>query len=432
MLAAALAALPDPTALVAPSTAILLANAAWQTGRSGAALAAATAPVESAAAAEPAAAELAGAALGRLWGMPTETIAAFQAACAELGQAAAGAGASVGTSAGTFERELTWTCPLTPGAAPAHYRLILRALTDSGIGEACILVVLKDVTAAEQLARALLAMKQERDEAIERLSCFAAITAETLVVSERGKILFVNEATVQMFRCSMDEVVGKNLLSFAAPEFHAEIIAHLTKNNSDVPYEAWCIRSDGTRFLAEVRGKMITYHGRPVRGAALLDITERRRVEELLNQKLREEERVRAQSETLFALSTPLLPVSDEVLVVPLIGSLDSRRMARVTEILLSGLSERQSHYVILDITGLPTLDGATALGLVRAAQGARLVGAQTILCGIRAEVAHELVRLGADLSGLLTRSTLKSAIAFALKQTALAPRPAPSVRARR
>ncbi len=410
--------MPEPTAVVDSSLSILFANAAWQAKGAGALPAKAEAPLAptpapalappvsavSPVSAAPAAAlrpaELLSASLRCGWGMPESELVACRTACAELGQSAAAADA----------RAVSWQL----ADASAAYELHLRPL-----GGGCVLAVIRDVTEAAQLRRTLDAMRKEHDEAMERLNCFSAITSETLVVSERGKVLFVNDATTHMFRYSLDEVLGKNLLDFAAPEFHAEIIAHLSKNNSDVPYETDCIRSDGTRFRVEVRGKLISYHGRPVRGAALLDVTERRRVEALLKQKLREEERTRAQSETLFDLSTPLLPVSDEVLVLPLIGSLDDRRMTRITEILLSGLAERRSHFVILDITGLPTLDGATALGLVRAAQGARLLGAQTILCGIRAEVAHALVRLGADLSGVLTRSTLKSAMTFALSRPA-------------
>ena len=415
MLTAAFSAMPEPTAVVDSSLSVLFANAAWQAKGAGVPSAEAEAPETSLSAGPSESAvlavplpplELLLASLRRGWGMPESTLAACQTACAELGQSAAAADA----------RFFSWQL----GDA-ASYELSLRPL-----GGGCVLAVIRNVTEAAQLRRALDTLQKEHSEAVERLSCFSAITSETLVVSERGKILFVNETTKHMFRLSLSEVVGKNLLDFAAPECHAEIIAHLSKNNSDVPYEADCVRSDGTRFRVEVRGKLITYHGRPVRGAALLDVTERRRVEALLKQKLREEERTRAQSETLFDLSTPLLPVSDEVLVLPLIGSLDDRRMARITEILLDGLSERRSHFVIIDITGLPTLDGATALGLVRAAQGARLLGAQTILCGIRAEVAHALVRLGADLSGVLTRSTLKSAMTFALSHpAALLPVPA-------
>lgn len=419
MLAAALTAVPEPAAVVDSSLSVIFGNAAWQTvghravpaqgdAPPGASSAPALTPAD-VASAPSGQVELLGASLHRGWDMPEAAIAACQTACAELGHSTAAAD--------------EWTLSWQRTDASAAYQLCLRPLGGGGV-----LVLIREMTEVAQLQRALDVLKKERDEAVERLSCFSAITSETLVVSERGKVLFANDTTTQMFRYTLDEVLGKNLLDFAAPECHAEIIAHLSKNNSDVPYEADCIRSDGTRFRVEVRGKLITYHGRPVRSAALLDITERRRVEELLKQKLREEERTRAQAETLFDLSTPLLPVSDEVLVLPLIGSLDERRMARITEILLLGLAERRSHFVIIDITGLPSLEGATAIGLVRAAKGARLLGAQTILCGIRAEVAHALVRLGADLSGVLTRSTLKSAMAFALSRPA-APRPAPAAR---
>lgn len=384
-LQAAFAALPDPTVIIEASGPLVFANAAWQK-RPGAM----TPP--------PGPEQLTDGLSGR-WGAPAQAVEQCQAACLELRRDATGT------------RELAWQ------HAGFRYRLTL-----SCIGGAQLLAVLKDVTAAEQQAASLLQVQQQLDEAMQRFDCFAAVTSETLVVSERGKILFVNTGTSRMFLYSQVEIVGKSILDFAAPECHAEIIRYLTADNDDAPYEAVCVRADGTRFPAEVRGRLISYHGRPVRGAAILDISKRRRAEALLNQKLREEERIRTQAETLLALSTPLIPISDDVLVMPLIGTVDGNRMARVTETLLAGITQRRVRWAIVDITGLPTLDSATATGLLRAAQAARLVGAQVIVSGVRAEVAQELVRLGADLTSLTTRSSVQSAIAFALGHVARRP----------
>ena len=396
---AAFAALSDPAALLDARGIVLHANTAWlkalYRARSEAGLA--DGEADAAKASPPSSAGSLGEDLRRGWGMIETSAAACESACAALDTSA------------YPELALSFRSVAGNGC----FSICLRSLGPLGV-----LATIRDVGEAEQLGVALAQAQVERDEAQERLRCFAELTSETLVVNEGGKILFTNQATERMFGYTHEQVSGKSVLDFAAPECHADIIAHLSKSNREAPYETTCIRADGSRFLAEVRGKLITYHGRSLRGAALLDITERRNVETLLRQKQREEERARAQSDILFALSTPLLPVSDEVLVVPFIGSLDSRRMARIAEVVLGGLVERRARFVIIDITGIPTLDSATALGLLRTAQGARLLGSQLILCGIRAEVAQELVRVGSDLSQLLIQATLKDAVAFAFSRT--------------
>ena len=143
------------------------------------------------------------------------------------------------------------------------------------------------------------------------------------------------------------------------------------------------------------------------------DITERKRTEE---ERIRlQEEVIRIQNATLMELSTPLIPFSDEVVVMPLIGTVDSRRAQHVLDTLLHGISESRARFAILDITGVSVVDTQVANALLRAAQAVQLLGAQVILTGIRPEVAQTLVGLGADLHSIITRSTLQSGIAYAL-----------------
>jgi len=133
---------------------------------------------------------------------------------------------------------------------------------------------------------------------------------------------------------------------------------------------------------------------------------------------LRESEaRLRAQEAALRELSTPLIPVSDDVVVMPLIGAIDSRRAQQVLETLLHGLANRRATTAILDITGVLVVDTQVANALLQAAQAVRLLGARVILTGVRPEVAQTLVGLGVDLRGIITRSTLQSGIADALGQ---------------
>jgi len=145
------------------------------------------------------------------------------------------------------------------------------------------------------------------------------------------------------------------------------------------------------------------------------DVTERKRAEE---ERVRlQDEIIRAQTASLAELSTPLIPLSERVVVMPLIGTIDARRAQDVLDTLLQGIADSKAEVVILDITGVPIVDTQVANGLVRAAQAVQLLGARVVLTGIRPEVAQTLVGLGVDLSGIITRSTVQSGIAFALGQ---------------
>jgi anti-anti-sigma regulatory factor len=155
-------------------------------------------------------------------------------------------------------------------------------------------------------------------------------------------------------------------------------------------------------------------------GLIIQDVSDRVFVEQAQQQ--REAERVALQEQVIAAqgaalreLSTPLIPISDEVVAMPLIGSIDSARAQLVLETLLTGVAERQASTTIIDITGVSVVDTQVADALIRAAQAVKLLGARVILTGIRPEVAQTLVNLGVDLSGIVTRGTLQSGIAEAL-----------------
>ncbi len=166
-----------------------------------------------------------------------------------------------------------------------------------------------------------------------------------------------------------------------------------------------------------VTGNALYDDERQMLGAAVffLDVSERKRAEEALRESLVQEELARARAESLEELSTPLIPISDEVLVMPLVGALDEGRFARMTEVLLNGISAQRARTVILDVTGVPSLEAHAAEGLIRVARATRLLGAQVVITGIRPEVSRMLVNLEIDLSGLVTYGSLQAGIAFAM-----------------
>ncbi len=146
-----------------------------------------------------------------------------------------------------------------------------------------------------------------------------------------------------------------------------------------------------------------------------MDITARKHGEQ--EQERLREELIASQARMLAELSTPLVPISDQVLAMPLVGALDRARAERVVETLLQGISTSGARAAILDITGVPTVDTQVADTLIRAAKGVQLLGAEVVLTGIRPEVAQTLVALGADLGRIVTRGTLEDAIRYATRR---------------
>jgi rsbT co-antagonist protein RsbR len=122
-----------------------------------------------------------------------------------------------------------------------------------------------------------------------------------------------------------------------------------------------------------------------------------------------------AQRNVIREMSVPVLPLSQSALVLPLVGALDSERLALVQEQALRSIEQLSARYLILDITGVPIVDTAVAQGLIQVVQAARLLGSEVVLVGIRPEVAQAVVGLGIHLNDIATRSTLQSGITYVL-----------------
>jgi rsbT co-antagonist protein RsbR len=116
-------------------------------------------------------------------------------------------------------------------------------------------------------------------------------------------------------------------------------------------------------------------------------------------------------------LSTPAIRVHDGILLLPLIGTIDTARANQVMETILKRVSDEHAQVVILDIAGVPTVDTKVADHLIQTTAAVRLLGATTILTGIRAEVSRTLVQLGVDVSSMDTRARLGEGIELALSR---------------
>lgn len=123
---------------------------------------------------------------------------------------------------------------------------------------------------------------------------------------------------------------------------------------------------------------------------------------------------------TIQELQTPVIQVWDQILALPIVGSLDTARTQEMNEALLQRIVDTGSEIVILDITGVPVVDTAVAKHLLETVAAARLLGAEVLIVGLSTHTALTLVHLGLDLSGVTTRTTMAKGLELAFGRLGL------------
>jgi rsbT co-antagonist protein RsbR len=222
------------------------------------------------------------------------------------------------------------------------------------------------------------------------------------------------------------EIVGKTDYDLPSAEFaddyRADDRAVMESGIAKLNFEEAQSRPDGTQSWLRTSKVPLRDNAGAIVGILVMyeDITHHKQEEQERAQL--KDDLIHAQAAALAELSTPLIPISDDTVVMPLVGTIDTRRAQQVIEGLLIGIVETHAQVAILDITGVPVVDTQVANALLRAAQAVKLLGAQVVLTGIRPEVAQTLVGLGVDLTGIVTRSTLQNGIVFALSRANTAP----------
>lgn len=121
------------------------------------------------------------------------------------------------------------------------------------------------------------------------------------------------------------------------------------------------------------------------------------------------------QQAAIRELSTPVIRVYDRVLLLPVVGTVDSHRAEQIMEQLLLRVVEEQAKVIIVDIAGVPVVDTRVADHLIKTTAAVRLLGAETILTGISAHVARTIIQLGVDITGMHTLTRLADGIELAL-----------------
>jgi rsbT co-antagonist protein RsbR len=238
---------------------------------------------------------------------------------------------------------------------------------------------------------------------------FASLPDALFVTTQEGIVRSVNNAAVDLLGHARRELVGKPLIEFVPIELGSNSIHQLRGE------ELFLVDKQGTSLVVSCSASAL-YNESRLDGfvCVLHDITGRKRAEEE-RQRLHDE--LREQAEVIRKMSTPLIPISDEIMVMPLVGAVDPGRADQILESILTGIAANHPRVAIIDITALAAVDADVANTILRAAAAARLLGVDVYLTGMRAEVARTLIDTGLDLSGVVTCSTLKTGIALSTKR---------------
>jgi len=231
---------------------------------------------------------------------------------------------------------------------------------------------------------------------------FSVIKDNLFVISLDHKILFANDEALRNFEVDLiGKICYKALLKRDQPCEKCAIREFKTRDVKDYRFEKkilipalrkTCYFDIGTTIIEEFKGVKAIVE-------ILRDVTERK-----------------MQERTILELSTPIIKIWDDILAVPLIGILDSKRAKLVTETLLNAIVETGSKIAIIDITGVGIIDTEVANHIIKTLNAVKLLGAKSIVTGIRPEVAETLVDLGISLGEIVTSSRLSEGLNHAFK----------------
>ena len=232
------------------------------------------------------------------------------------------------------------------------------------------------------------------------------------MLDPKGNIVTWSSSAERLKGWKAAEIIGQHFSRFYPAE---DIAQGKTENELRVAAEegrfedeGWRVRKDGSRFWASVVLTCLRSTGGEIRGFGKVtrDLSDRRAAEEKIR---------RQNQEILEMAAVPVVQVWDGIVLVPLIGTLDSQRTQQLMERVLNRVTETNSPVALIDITGVPSVDSQTAQHLIETTAAVRLLGAEVILTGVRPVIAQTLVHLGIDLSNVTTRSSLGAGLRMAL-----------------
>jgi rsbT co-antagonist protein RsbR len=231
------------------------------------------------------------------------------------------------------------------------------------------------------------------------------------ISDNEGHVLAVNRAHQKITGYSFEDWKNTSIATlYEDPNDRNRLLESVQEKGRVQEWEAKFKRKDGTEFIAIINMEQIEIAGRNVFFTALRDITDLKRAQ----QELRERD------EAIRKLSMPVVEVAEGVILMPLVGILDSARARQLTESVLGHIAGGKVDVVVMDISGIAAIDTRTANYLLRTVQAVKLMGSDLVITGVRPDVAVTLVTLGVDLSSVVTRGSLRDGLQYAYDSVGL------------
>lgn len=245
---------------------------------------------------------------------------------------------------------------------------------------------------------------------IEREKIYSQIieqSSETIIIHQNHRVLYINEAGAKSLRGTKQEIIGASVLSIIKEEYKEAIKQRIhkvmTENKPAQLIEQTMLRLDGTPIDVEVNCTPIVYKNERAIQSVLRDITPRKEAERKHKELIKE----------INSVSAPIVPVSDGISILPLVGSIDASRAEQLAEDIPAKIQKYDVRFLIIDFSGIYNVDTLVTEYLFRISTTMSLLGIHPILTGLRPELARKVVDLGVDLSTIHTMATVQQAVNY-------------------
>lgn len=233
-----------------------------------------------------------------------------------------------------------------------------------------------------------------------------------ITIDHCGTIKEANPATEKHFGYSLSELIGQNVKILMGEPDHNQhdqyLKNYLTTGIAKIigiGREVTGRRKNGELFPVELAVSRVEVNGETMFAGILRDISQRKEAE-------RQE-----QMGLIMEMSTPILSLWDDIILLPVIGIVDSKRAQMIMERVLESILHFKAKVLVMDIQGVPNVDSAVANHFLKITKATRLMGCECLITGISPEVSQALVYLGIELKEVLTRSDLKDGVTYALQK---------------
>jgi len=255
-----------------------------------------------------------------------------------------------------------------------------------------------------------------------------AITSGIFVTDLENNILMINPAGARLVGKSPGDCFDRKCYDiFDTPMCKSEqCTCKLSTSNNTVNHGETMLRVDGREIPIEFTSRPLRNHKGDIIGCVenFIDISERLEKDRIIMEQKegllkKREEDIRHLQDEILELSTPVIEVWDGIVALPLVGTLDSHRAHTAMQRLLESIEYTRSSFVIIDITGVPTVDSEVASHVLQTAGAVRLMGCETILTGVGPHIARVISEGDVDLDNIIVRARMTDGLHYAIGKLA-------------